>query len=287
VRVDDQRVHPGVLPFVAVVPRPTSGYFWGRSELARLIGLQRWREDHLQQLRSIIERQLDPAKFFTGVSNPEEAARALATPGGAFGSPDPSAKMQPLIPQVSAEAFGLIGQIDAMFDDASGLPVVTRGEAQPGVRSQAQLLTQAAIGGGRVRRMALTIEATLSLLATRAFGILMRHDARRYRTRSGQSFLLSQLPPDTSVSVQAHSSSPVFAEQVLAKATLLQRAGAITLEDLVELVDPPNREELKAHARELAQQRAEAARAWMEIQAARARSRPPGRPPGPGRSPAP
>ena len=72
------------------------------------------------------------------------------------------------------------------------------------------------------------------------------------------------------LSVNAHSSAPIFREQTEAKAMLLQRAGAIGSDDLIELVDPPNREELKIKARELSKNKAQAAQEMMDIQRTKA-----------------
>lgn len=139
-----------------------------------------------------------------------------------------------------------------------------------GVRATGHFSMAAGIGAGRVRKMALIIEETLSQGATKAFHLLQRNNTDRFERPDGQPFLLSQIPSRVRLTVNAHSAAPIFHEQEQAKGALLHRAGAIDGEDLVEIVDPVNREELKEKAKKLMQQKAEHAREILDIQHERA-----------------
>ena len=86
-------------------------------------------------------------------------------------------------------------------------------------------------------------EDALETLATRMFHLQQRHDDTAYPLKDGKHFLLAQLPTVT-VKVSAHSASPVYAEQTIAKAQMLRREKAIDLPTFVDLVDPPHREDL-------------------------------------------
>jgi hypothetical protein len=265
---------PAELPFGILVPRPMPDYLWGRSELLGLLGLQLWRETQISQMREVVTRQLDPAKFFSGVPDYTEAARAMRSPGGSYGSPEPSAKMETIQTQVGQEAFGMLTQIDQAFEDQSGIPpVVASADQPPGVRANNQLLTLAGIGAGRMRHMALQLEATLSRIATLAFRVRQRGDAQTYTAADGKRFLLAQLPAETSLQVSAHSASPIFAEQVQQKAMALHGAGAIDGEWLTELLDPPHREEIKEVSRRLAQARAQFQEKYIEVELEKVRRR--------------
>lgn len=258
------------LPFVAFRPRPRPDSFWGRSELTDLEPLQGWLDEHLSELRRAIAKQLDPPKFLIGIADPEEAQRALDSPGGTASSPEPAARMDRLVPEVGEPVFATLAHILRAFDDISGIPELVAEGVAPGIRAGGQFLAQASVGAGRIRRMALAVEEPIGQVATLAFRLLQRHDSTAYRTAQGQEFLLSQLPDGIQLRVRAHSSSPIFAEQGLLRAMLLQRAGALRLPDFVELVDPPNRDELVERARQLEAERAAAAREWMDIARLRA-----------------
>lgn len=259
---------PAEFPFTVLTPRPLPSYFWGRSELDHLTRLQDWLVDHLTSLKSVIDRQLDPPKFFAGVPDFEEAGRVLSTTGGAYGTAEPNSSMTPIIPQLTPEAMGLLQQINDMFSDISGVPgsIAEPANMPGGIRATGHFSMAAGIGAGRLRQMALVVEAALGTIATKAFHLLQRRSTDSYSRPDGPKFLLSQIPAGIRLSVNAHSAAPIFAEQTQAKATLLQKAGAIDGEDLVELFDMPNREELKAKARKLAESKAEMTREAFDIQ---------------------
>jgi hypothetical protein len=274
-RLGHDIVLPGEHPFVPVRPRPLPDYFWGRSELADLRLLQQWSEDHLNDIKAVEKRRLDPSNFVSGYAGTDEELRALNTPAGFVAAPDPGARITPNIPPLEDDAFKIIAEINSMFRDASGIPDVLEGQGQPGVRATGQLTTLAGIGAGRILRMALIVEDPLGEIATKCFHILQRHDAHRYPLPDGKgAFLLAQLPPGLTLRVNAHSHAPIFAEQTMAKALALQRANALDPEDLVELLDMPDRERLKANARKRAQAQAERSERLLEIQAEKARPKP-------------
>src|SRR6516165_559544 len=148
---------PADHPFTLICPRPQPNYLWGRSELRRLIELQVWKDQYLHNLDRGLNRQLDPPQFFSGVPDFEEAGRAMTSPGGQYGTGDPTAKMTPLMPQITGEAMAFAGQIDKAFSDASGLPPTTEGEAPPSGRGLPQFMALAGIGASRVRKMAVKL----------------------------------------------------------------------------------------------------------------------------------
>jgi len=266
------------LPFVLLRPRPRPDYLWGRSELEDLTSLQRWLDRQLTRMRQIARLQANPPKFLAGqvIGTVEEVARRLRSPGGVAAALEPNASLQPIAIQLTPEQFQLLELAERYFADASGVPEMLAGGPVPGgIRAGVQLTQLAGIGANRIRRMALQVEDAISDVATRVWQLLQRHDATIHVTPRGQRFVLAQVPA-TTVTVSAHSSAPIFSEQLMAKALALHRAGALSGEDLVDLLDPPNREALKLRARQLAEARAKMAQQWMEIQA---RRRGPGRPP--------
>jgi len=257
-------------PFSLLVPIDVPNYMWGRSALLDLMGLQKWREDLITDIRKVIKLQLNPAKFFSGIANYEDAGMALSSPGGAYGVSDPGAKMDPVKVEVGQEAFGMQQRIDLMFDDASGIPpLIAQGEQPGGVRANSQLLSLAGIGAGRIRHTALQLEATLSRVATHCFRLRQRDDDETYTAEDGTKFILAQLPPGTTLQVSAHSAAPIFSEQAAAKADDLLKAGAIDGAWYTELKNPPYREEIKEVAKRLAESKAKLQERMLEIEAAK------------------
>lgn len=253
-------------PFVTITPNPLLDYFWGSSELLPLIPLQQWREERMSQIDKIFALGLEPSIFFSGFAITDEKVSAMRKPGGYLATPQPGAKMEVLKPELPAEAFQILTQIDQMFADQSGMQGILEGKEQAGVRAGNQLGAMAGIAaGGRIRDQALIVEDALEVLATRMFHLVQRADDTAYPLPDGKHFLLAQLPQPVTVRVSAHSASPVYAEQVLAKAQLLRQANAIDLPTFVDLVDPPHRQDLVDRARDLEKNQADQAQAVFEL----------------------
>lgn len=266
--VDDPLGNPLMAqnPFVKLCTDPLIDLFWGQSEMLPLVQLQAWREERMRQIDQIFQLQLDPPRFFSGVALPDEKLAAMRKPGGYASTPQPGAKVDVMKPDMPTDAFAVIAQIDQMFADAAGLPPILEGQNEQGVRAGNQASTIANIAGGRIREQALVVEDAMETLATRMFHLLQRRDETAYPLPNGKHFLLAQLPCPVNVKVSAHSASPVYAEQVIAKAQLLKREKAIDLPTFVDLIDPPHREELVEKSRVLEKGQAEQAAKIMQIQ---------------------
>lgn len=263
---------PGEHPFVAMRPRPLPTYFWGRSELRGLRRLQQRLTSLLDRMAHSVDLQLDPAKFFSGVPDYEEAGRALTTPGGSADGGE-QGKMTPLTMQIGEEPFRLRALYEEMFADESGAPssLTEPGTVPGGVRSTGQFGMVAGIASGRIKDMALVIEDPLGSLATKAYHLLQRHDDNEYPIpNTERAFGLWQLPQGITFKVDAHSSAPIFAEQRKADAVLAKKVGAISGEDfLAEIM--PDRPDLHLKARQIDKSRAELTQEQLRIQAEKAR----------------
>ena len=273
VRLSKTSVLEAEHPFVMVTPRPRPRYLWGRSEVAFLLGLQRWILEHYDAMKKGIGKQLNPAKFFSGIADYAEAGAALDSEGGSYSSAEPGAKMDQVRVQLGAEIFQFEQLLERKFADASGLPksMSEPGQLPGGVRSEGHFSLAASIGSGRILRMARLIEDPLGQIATKGYHILQRQDDQKYEREDGPPFLLSQIPPGAlAFGVNSHSASPIFAEQTKQDGYLLHRAKVIRGEDLIEMVNPPNKDELKAHAREIEKSQAERSEELLEIQRTKA-----------------
>lgn len=265
----------GELPFIALVPIPLLDYFWGQSALTPLIQLQQWRESRFKQIDRLFELQLDPPRAYSGYPMAEEKMRAMRSPGSFIASPQPNAKVETLKPEMPQEPMGFIHELDRMFDEAGNLTETNQGEGTQGVRAGNQLSKLSRLGGAPIRSQALLIEDALEVLGTRMFHLMQRRDDNAYPIpESEKTFLLSQLPVGTSVKVSAHSSSPIYADEVAQKAAIMLKAGAIDLPTFVELMDPPMKEMLVDRARVLQANKAKQSERMMEIQEMKAQKKP-------------
>ena len=176
--------------------------------------------------------------------------------------------MTPFMPQIGQEAFQFMKDLQGFFAEISGVPesLSEPGSVPGGVRSTGQFGMVADIGAGRIRRMALTVEDPIAQIATKGFRLLQRHETSPYTLKDGQTFLLAQLPHSATIRVNAHSSAPIFRQKTEQQAAFLLKAHAIGGVEAVEMLDPPNREELKESARKIAENQAQMAQEKLKIE---------------------
>lgn len=259
-------VAKGRLPFAALTPNPLPDYFWGESEIEFLAGLQEWRNKRFAQMDKLLRRQENPPKILAGFQGiTDEKAQGLSREGTILSSVIPSAKVQELSPQVPVNAMQEIGELDAMFQVASGIPGQLFGSNPPNVRSHSHAAAAAILASARPKRRAMRIEGALNDLMALGLDILRQEDDTEYLGDEGKTMKFGDLPHTARVKVDGHSSSPIFAAQNQMITTELFEAGAIDPFSLLEMLNPPMldtlRERLKHKMAAMAQHPQEAEQA--------------------------
>lgn len=236
----------GEHPFHQVCPNPQVDYYWGASEVQRLVLLQQLRNTRLAQISKLLELQLNPPFFLSGMSGiPDEKAFSLDMPGSSMSNDMPNAKVDRLGPTMPEDVFREVQQIDQMFAEASGINAILTGQGEEGVRSQGHAAQLARLASARAKKRALVIEDALSKVATHYLKLLTLHDPTHFKDEKGISFTLDQFTKDHIVKVDAHSNSPIFMEDTRQLAFELFKAQAIDKESLLDLLDPPMKQLLK------------------------------------------
>jgi hypothetical protein len=163
--------------------------------------------------------------------------------------------MQDHAPEIPQEFFTFLNKTQELFDDVAGFTPVLQGQGEQGVRSQAQAAMLNRNASPRMRDRALLVERQCAEWGEINFRILQMKDAVYERAGQNNRFLLSELPDDAKVTVDSHTSSPVYADDALRLAVVLQRAGAIDGADLIMLTHPAHEDILykRAKDREAAQ----------------------------------
>ena len=260
------------LPLVQVCPSPAYDYFWGVSEVERLMPLQILRNERMDEIFHMLNMQAKPARSYSGFPGiTDEINRALDVPGGYVFADMPSAKVDTLNVQIPQDLFNDIRQIDEMFTEMSGITNVLSGRGEAGVRSLGHASTLARLGGSRTKKRALIVEDSLEKLATLYLKAMQVYDKRRYMADDNTVFVASQFTDDFVVKVDAHSNSPIFVEDQTQLAFNLFNAGVITKDRLLDLVQPPMLQLLKQDLKDKIEP-AEAAAAEMQQQAAGAKA---------------
>lgn len=245
-RPGDTMFLKGESPFVQICPNPLYDYYWGMSEVQRLIFLQQMRNKRMTEILDILSKQVNPPKAlmgFTGLQ--DEKDFSLNRAGGLFNSDNPSAKVQSLAPEMPPDLFKEIEQIDMMFAEASGISNVLAGRGEQGVRSSGHASQLARLGSSRAKKRALIVEDSLQKIATLYLKVMQAYDPTHYKDVNGAPFIAKQFTKDYMVKVDAHSNSPIFMEDLRSLAFNLFKAQAIDKESLIDLLEPPMKQLLK------------------------------------------
>jgi len=247
----------GELPFVQICPNPQYDYYWGQSEVQRLIFLQEMRNKRMAEILDLLSKQVSPPTAlvgFTGIL--DEKNFALNRPGGLFSTDMPNAKVERMAPNLPDDLFREIAEIDRMFEELSGITNVLSGKGEAGVRSTGHASQLARLGSSRAKKRALIVEDSLEKLATLFMKMLQAYDDTHYKDAENMPFIAEQFTRDYVVKVDAHSNSPIFMEDSRQLAFNLLKVGAISKERLIDLVDAPMKQLLKQDLKKMEEKQA-------------------------------
>jgi len=260
----------GELPFVQIAPNPLYDYYWGGSEVQRLIYLQQLRNKRMSEILDLLSKQVNPPTAligFTGIL--DEKNFALNRAGGLLATDMPNAKVEKLAPQIPPDLFREIQEIDSMFEEASGIVSVLQGKGEAGVRSSGHASQLARLGSSRAKKRALIIEDSLEKLATLYLKAMQVYDNTHFTDTQGHKFIAEQFTKDFVVKVDAHSNSPIFMEDLRQLAFNLFDKKVIDKESLLDLLEPPMKQLLKDRLKKMEEKEQEAA-AQQQAQQAQA-----------------
>lgn len=236
----------GELPFIQICPSPLYDYFWGQSEVQKLIYLQQMRNNRMYEILDLLSKQVSPPTALMGFSGIlDEKNFTLNRAGGLLATDMPNAKVDRLAPNIPQDLYESLRQIDVMFEEASGIGNVLQGRGEQGVRSAGHASQLARLGSSRAKKKALVVEDSLEKMATLYLKLMQAYDNTYYKDAQGNRFIAEQFTKDYVVKVDAHSNSPIFMEDLRQLAFNLYKAQAIDKESLIDLLDPPMKQLLK------------------------------------------
>jgi hypothetical protein len=230
--------------FVQFCPSPQYDYFWGISEVSRLIRLQEKRNERMNDIQIQLKKMVYPPVGISGTGALEDKIEALMDPKGIVSLGDPSTKVERFEVQIPRDVYEDIKQLDAMFDEMSGLTNVTQGRGEPGVRSAGHAGKLASLGSTRPKKRALVIEDSLEKAATITGRHIFVDDDDKLEDDDGHPYIAAQMTPKFRIGIDAHSNSPVFAENSKEDAQVLLKAKALTRKRFIEMIAPPMVDEI-------------------------------------------
>jgi hypothetical protein len=259
-------------PFHEFCATPLDGYFWGRSEIINVALLQEALNARINGINKILRLQEDPPKKFIGTSGVNQNALAkFSKPGGYWQDGNPNAKVDTMAPQVPPDLPSWIHEIERMFDEMAGKPPSARGHGDAGVRSASHADTLIRMSSPRFKDRALLIERSVEGVGGSMLDLGKCHLSKRLiawvnKESAGAEaveanpllvppvpgqvpihFTLADLDDDMTLTIDSHSSSPIFVDEAKSTAVLLTKLGAMGPEDLVHHLDSPDPEQLTAN----------------------------------------
>lgn len=240
--------HSFLHPYTRICANDTFGYMWGRTELADLIEpqglLATWADDTTR----LYGLQVDRILGFKGHQGINDELYGQFREAGYIGL-EQGAEIQDLTPPFPPEALSMLQLASQVIDDIGGFDNVLNAQGQPGVRSaeHGELLKQMA--SPMIRDRSLLVERQCAQAAELRLAIREAKDDHKYwtdgtsvETIEKTSFHLSDLPEDRRVSVDSHSSSPIFKDSHTQLLFALLKAQVIDGHTILENVDIPNKD---------------------------------------------
>jgi len=239
----------GEHPFTLFTPTPKYNYIWGISDVSRVQILQDKYNRRMQELDDLLAKQIDPPRHGIGLT--DEQLLALSFVGGKANTSDPMAKVELMIPEVPPELIRSLQILEEEFADTLAMPNILMGKGESGVRGRGHAQELARLASARIKRKSLHIENSLERVATLMLRILRLNDPTKLPDPSNNgAFVLDQFISECTVKVDAHSNSPIFAEDMRTMAAELLAAGVIDGESFIDMVKPPMMDLLKLRFRE-------------------------------------
>jgi hypothetical protein len=267
----------GIAQFVKLAPEHNCyDYFWGESFVARLTNLQDWLTLRLEQVRALMERQVDPSFAFPGWTGlVEEKGLAYRKAGGFISNPPGAGKPEKMSPDFPPNIFTEIHEIHAMFDDQAGIHNVLQGKGEPGVRSKGQADLMARLSSARPKARAVVIEESAEDLATLKLRNIQENSkarlvAKGLKNADGEPntvFIPEQFTHDYEVKVDAHSTSPIFIEDHKSDAFAFLEAKVINRARFVKMVSPSDEQIILEELKVIEANEAKAAQAAQQAEA--------------------
>jgi hypothetical protein len=262
----------GHQPFIEICPNPLPDYFWGWSEMMNVSEIQVAINNRVDGINRLLRRQEDPSWIIAGINtSPAKAKATLRRPGGYLVEPQAGQlKVEKMSPDLPAGLWESLHELEAMFDAMGGLPPVTQGQGEAGVRAQGHAETLVRMASTRFKDRAIGVERQVEEVGGLSLDLLRAHCADMMPYWVNQKnlagfeektldpllfeppapglaalpFSFHHLDDRYKVTVDSHSASPIFAMEERELAVTLLKAGAISPEGLIRQLHPVNEQEL-------------------------------------------
>lgn len=246
----------GTQPYRLIQPNEVTNWFWGRSELVDLVEPQSLLSMWLDDLQRLFGLQIDKLVAFSGESGLTDEMYGQMRAAGLINAGQGST-ISDITPKIPPEALPLIRWLIEMIHALGEFPNIMQGQGEPGVRSMAHASTLLKTASPTLRDRALLVERQCAIAADLTMSLMEAKDADFYWAQGDDigkiedtKFVLADLPPSWRVTVDSHSSSPIFADEFAQLIILAFKMGIVDAEYVLENLPFPEKELAKVNAKE-------------------------------------
>jgi hypothetical protein len=246
----------GLHPYTLIQPNITPGYFWGRSELTDLIAPQGMLSQLADDIMRLFGLQVEKILAFFGYDGLSDEKYDEMRSAGYFNGP-PGATVTDLTPKFPTEGLPLLKAVMEIYNLIGGNPEIMQGKGESGVRAGVHANTLLKTASPRPRQQSLIVERQCAAAAELTLSLMQAKDDRQFWTKADKptdaeetGFHLTDLPDDRRVSVDSHSSSPIFADDHQQLVAFGLKSGFITKHGAIDLLNLPDKELLHAQLKE-------------------------------------
>jgi hypothetical protein len=245
---------PDTLPYGIICPNQNARSIWGRSEIADLMEPQKLLTGVLDDVRKLIGIQFDKLIGFTGQDGITDELYNNARKAG-YVNLGPNSSAVDLTPKLPPEALPFIQFVMNLMDKISGFSNIMSGSGEPGVRAGVHADTLMRTASPRLRDRSLLVERQCASFADATLAVLEAKEARCYWVDPNDGgvsdFYFNQLADDRRVSVDAHSTSPIYHDDNANLMSFGIQRGFIGGDSAIEFMDFPHKEILLRRFKEM------------------------------------
>ncbi len=258
--ISDSRMQP----YRLIQPNVVTNWFWGRSELVDLIEPQGLLASWSDDTKRMVSLQIDKILGFVGQTGMTDELYGQFRSAG-WMQLEQGSDIKDLTPKLPAELIPMLTFLIQQINQQAGFPPVMQGQGEQGVRAGSHANTLMKTASPTLRDRALIVERNCEACADLTATLMEAKDAKFYWTKADDplkdveatKFLLSELPDDWRVTVQSHTSSPIFADDNAQLILAAKQRGIVTDEYVLDHLPFPDKEQAKVQNREEKRAKAE------------------------------
>ena len=257
-------------PYRMIQPNEVTNWFWGRSELVDMVEPQALLSTWLDDMKRLFGLQVDKLLGIISETAIGDELYAQFRNAG-YMQLGQGSDIKDLTPKMPPEALPMIQFVIEMLNMVGGFPEIMQGKGEAGVRAGVHADTLLKTASPTLRDRALLVERQCAIAADLSLAIKEAKDPSTYwthgdteQTIEATSFLLTDLPEDWRVSVDSHSSSPIFADENKQLLFASHKSGIVGKEYMLDNLPFPNKEAARAENKEAAEKQAKMMQKLMQ-----------------------